>query len=69
MMLAHQNSGAEEVHEPEMFAISSFAAKFAESCLEYFTYIESLNHKTIQRCWHHEYSHFMDDKLRSQKIR
>ena len=27
MMLAHQNSGGEEVREPEMFTISSFAGK------------------------------------------
>lgn len=45
MMLAHQNSGGEEVREPEMFTISSSAGKVAESCSRYFTCIESLNHK------------------------
>lgn len=45
MMLAHHNSGGEEVREPEMFTISSSAGKVAESCSRYFTCIESLNHK------------------------
>lgn len=70
MLLALYNGEAEELHKPKILTICSFGGKFDESYSRYFTYIESLNHKKkiLWGC-HDDHFHFMDDKLRYQKVK
>lgn len=69
MLLALYNGEAEELHKPKILTICSFGGKFDESYSRYFTYIESLNHKKNSMRLSCDHFHFMDDKLRYQKVK